>query len=146
MRPAAEVGEVSLRVEGDRTLGCVDELDLVRLLLLDEARAGFVRRDLLALPLPTLCELPADLLFDAREIGFGDRLRKLEVVVEAVLDRRAGRDLHARVETSHGFGAGVRGRMPEHGECVRIVLVARRQDLDRLAVGERQAQALPAPA
>src|SRR2546421_12678658 len=125
MRPAAEVGEVSLRVEGDRTLGCVDELDLVRLLLLDEARAGFVRRDLLALPLPTLCELPADLLFDAREIGFGDRLRKLEVVVEAVLDRRAHRDLHARVEKWHGLGGEGGGPMPEPRRGRPDVLVPR---------------------
>ncbi len=33
MRPAAEVGEVALRVERDVALGRVDELDLVRLTL-----------------------------------------------------------------------------------------------------------------
>src|SRR5918912_1303060 len=37
VRPAAEVGEVALRVEGDRVVGRVDELDLVRLALREEA-------------------------------------------------------------------------------------------------------------
>ena len=35
--------------------------------------------------------------------------------------------------------------MPEDGERVGIVLVARRQDLDRLPVGERRAQVLDGP-
>ena len=36
VRAAAEIGEVALRVEGDRALGGVDQLDLVRLVLLLE--------------------------------------------------------------------------------------------------------------
>ena len=35
--------------------------------------------------------------------------------------------------------------MPQHRERIRIGRVARRQDLDRLAVRERQAQVLDAP-
>ena len=42
VRAAAEVGEVALRVERDRPLGGVDELDLVRLVLLLEAPARLV--------------------------------------------------------------------------------------------------------
>src|SRR5262245_44330778 len=42
VRPAAEVGEVALRVEGDRAVGGVDELDLVALALLLEAAARVV--------------------------------------------------------------------------------------------------------
>ena len=39
VRPAAEVGEVALGVERDVALGALDELDLVRLVLLEEALA-----------------------------------------------------------------------------------------------------------
>src|SRR4029077_15390713 len=46
MRAAAEVGEVTLRVERDRPLGRVDELDLVRLVLPREPRARLVGGDL----------------------------------------------------------------------------------------------------
>ena len=74
-----------------------------------------------------------------------DRLGELEVVVEAVLDRRADRDLHAGVEPPHRLGEQVRGRVAEDVERVGVGLVARGQDLDRLAVGERRAQVAHAP-
>ena len=67
-----------------------------------------------------------------------DRLRELEVVVEAVLDRRADRDLHAGVEPAHRLGQEVRRRVAEHRERVGVVAVARREDLERRAVGERK--------
>ena len=104
VRAAAEVGEVALRVERDRALGGVDELDLVRLALGREALAGLVGRDLLALPGPALGELALHLGLDRLEVVVVDRRRELEVVVEAVLDRRPDRDLHAR------DGAGARPR------------------------------------
>ena len=50
VRPAAEVGEVALGVERDVALGGVDELDLVRLVLLEEALARLGAGDLLAAP------------------------------------------------------------------------------------------------
>src|SRR5207247_1059746 len=80
--------EVTLRVDGDRTLRRADELDLVRLALRFETLARLVGGDLLAAPFATLLELAADLLLDLRQVLFADRLRKFEVVVEAVLDRR----------------------------------------------------------
>ncbi len=104
MRAAAEVGELALRVERDVAFGRVDELDLVLLALGGEALAGLVARDLLAAPLATLGELAADLLLDPLEVGLVDRLRELEVVVEAVLDRRADGDLHAGIEPPHRLG------------------------------------------
>src|SRR4029078_10456381 len=64
VRAAAEVGEVALRVEGDRAVGGVDELDLVRLPLGLEPVAGLVARDLLARPLAALVELLPHLLLD----------------------------------------------------------------------------------
>src|SRR6266516_2530398 len=145
VRAAAEIREVALRVEGDRSFRRVDELDLVRLVLLEEALLRLCGGDLLTPPLASLGQLAVDLLLDPRQILLADRLRKLEVVVEAVLDRRADRDLHAGVEAPHSLGEQVRGRMAQHRERVGIVLVARRQDLDRLAVIERQPEILDAP-
>src|SRR5207342_78657 len=84
--PAAEVGEVALRVERDRSLGRVHEVDLVRLALALEARARLVARELRARPLAPVGELASYLLLDPLEVGLVDRLGKLEVVVEAVLD------------------------------------------------------------
>jgi hypothetical protein len=79
---------------------------------------------------------------DLLQILLADRLRKVEVVVEAVLDRRPNRELHARIELRHGLRQQVRGRVAEDGERIRVVLVADGQDLDRLAVAQRQAQIL----
>ena len=96
MRAAAEVGEVALRVERDVAFGRVDELDLVVLALVGEEALRLLGGDLLALPGAALLELALDLLLDLLERVLADRLRELEVVVEAVLDRRADRDLRPR--------------------------------------------------
>ncbi len=120
VRAAAEVGEVALRVEGDRPVGGVDELDLVRLALGLEPGARLVGRYLLARPRAALGELAAELLLDPLERLLADRLGELEVVVEAVVDRRPDRDLHARVEPPDGLGKQVRGRVAEDGERVRV--------------------------
>src|SRR3954447_12019767 len=101
---AAEVGEVALRVEGDGSLCGADELDLVGLVLRLEPLARFLGGHLLARPLPALVELAPDLLLDSGQVLVADRLRELEVVVEAVLDRRTDRDLDARVEAADRLG------------------------------------------
>ena len=93
MRPAAEVGELTLRVQRDVPLGRVDELDLVRLALGLEALLRLVAGDLLTRPRASLLQLLVELGLDLLQVGLVDRLGELEVVVEAVLDRRADRDL-----------------------------------------------------
>ena len=69
----AEVGEVALRVERDRPVGRVDELDLVGLPLLGE-RCGLLGVDLLARPLAALRELQLDLGLDLLQVLLADRL------------------------------------------------------------------------
>ena len=59
VRPAAEVGEVALRVEGDVAVGGVDELDLVRLVLGLETASRLLARDLLARSTRALRRAPA---------------------------------------------------------------------------------------
>ena len=140
VRAAAEIREVPLRVERDRAVGLLRELDLVRLVLGLEARDRVQERGLLARPRAALRDLTPDLLLDRGEVVLGDRLGELEVVVEAVGDRRPDRDLHARVEAEDGLGEQVRARVPEHRQRVLVLRVARREDLDALAVREREPQ------
>ena len=137
VRAAAEIGEVALRVQRDRALGGVDELDLVLLAFGREPLARLVGRDLVAVPGAAFGQLALHLGLDRLEVGVVDRSRELEVVVEAVLDRRPDRDLDARVEAAHGLGEQVRRRVAEHRERVRVLRVARRQDLERRAVRQR---------
>src|SRR5207244_3744503 len=85
MRPSAEIGEIALRVEGDRAVCGVDELDLVVLALLGEVALRLLGGDLLPVPGAAFRELAPDLLFDLLERLLADRLGELEVVVEAVL-------------------------------------------------------------
>ena len=61
-----------------------------------------------------------------------------------MLDRRPDRDLHARVEAPDGLGEQVRARVAQHVERVRVVGVARGQELDRLAVLRAAAAVLDA--
>ncbi len=103
------------------------------------------RRALAPLPAPALLQLAPNLGLDLLEILLADRLRKLEVVVEAVLDRRPDRDLDPGVEAAYGLGEQVRRRMAQNRERVRVLAVARRQELDPRTLGERQAQVLDAP-
>ena len=105
-----------------------------------EALARVVARDLLALPDAALLDLPLDLVLEPLEVGLGDGLGELEVVVEAVLDRRADRDLRPREKPARGLGEEVRGRVAQDVEGVGVVLVPRGQDLDPLAVGDGQPQ------
>ena len=142
MRAAAEVGEVALRVERDGTVRRIHELELVRLPLGREPGARLVGRDLLALPGAPLGELALHLGLDRLEVGVVDRGREVEVVVEAVLDRRPDRDLDARMQPAHRLGEKMGCRVAEHRERIGIVRVARRQDLERRAVGKREPQVL----
>ena len=143
MRPTAEVGELALRVEGDGSFRGVDKLDLVLLALLEEAPFGVIRRDLLSRPLAALLELPENLLLDLRQILFADRLGELEVIVEAVLDRRADGDLHSRID----------GGQPRPGDGPRSVAGRKARQghpchawsgLDPLPVLEREPEILDA--
>ena len=142
VRSTAEVSEVALGIERDLPVGGVDELDLVRLALLLEARLRLVARNLLARPFAPFLQLAVQLGLDPLELLLVQGLREVEVVVEPVLDRGPDGDLHAGVQATHCLGQQMRGRMPKHVERVRVARVARREDLDRLSVFERLPQVL----
>ena len=114
MRAAAEVRERTVRIEGDGTvLEVRDELDLVLVALFGESLEGFGLGDLAADELLLVAGELLHLLFDSREIGFGDGRRGIDVVVESVLDGGADAELDARVEVLEGLGQQVRRRVPE---------------------------------
>ena len=117
MRPAAEIREVALPIEGDRTVRGVNQLGLVHLAVGFEQLPSFVRTDLPSLPLAALGDLTAHLVLEPGEIVLADRLGKLEVVVEAVIDRRADRHLGAGEQTT--------GRLGEQ-MCCRVTKDAQR--------------------
>src|SRR5216110_2208081 len=106
-----------LSVERDVALRGVNELELVR--VVREQLPRLVARDLAALPAAAFLQLAPDLLLDPLEILLPDRLGEVEVVVEAVLDRRPDRQLDSRVETTDRLCQEVRRGMPEDGQRVR---------------------------
>ena len=71
-----------------------------------------------------------------------DRLRQLEVVIEAVPDRRADGDLHPRIEAANRLRQQVRRRVSQDIERIRVVAVTGGEDLDLSAVRERQPEIL----
>src|ERR1700726_3466154 len=106
MRAAAEIEPVALEVDLDRLVAGngIDQLDLEVLALVAEyllgllavpnlLGEGFVARDDLA-----------HLLLDGGKILRRERLVAEEVVIEAILDDGADRDLRARPQRLHGFG------------------------------------------
>ena len=148
VRPAAEVGERAVPVERDRVHGLVadevlDQLHLVVLALAAEALDRLGRRQLGALERLVGLHVLAHALLDALEVVLGDAHARgeLEVVVEAVLDRRADRDLDAWVELRDSRGEHVRGVVADEPERPLTVLRGLgRDDLDAGAVGQRRGE------
>src|SRR5207237_2864688 len=106
---AAEVDERPVAVEGDRLDALVadevlDQLDLVRLVLLEEPLERLGGRYVGALEALVGLDVLAHAGLDALEVALADghALRELEVVVEAVVDRRPNRDLRAGLTLRDG--------------------------------------------
>jgi hypothetical protein len=146
VRPAAQVGERAVGVQRDGlqrppiaagTDEVVYQLDLVVLTFGGEPRARLARRQLAALERLGLLDVRAHAFFDLREVGLGDAhaVGELKVVVEAVGDRRANRDLHALVELEHGLGEHVRGVVTDQLERLLSVLLG--DDRQRGTIGQR---------
>ncbi len=111
---AAEVRERAVGVERDgAVLQVGDQLHLVLVALGGEGlqRLGF--RHLAADELLLVARELLHLLFDGRQVGLGDRRRRIDIVVEAVLDGGADAELDARVERLERFGQQVRRGVPE---------------------------------
>ena len=81
-------------------------------------------------------------LLDRLEVLRGERGLDVEVVVEAVGDRRADAEPRLRVDLLHGLREHVRRRVPQHGQAVGLV---DRHRLDDVAVGQRGARSRSSP-
>ena len=141
VRAAAEVGERAVGVERDRVDPVVpdevlDQLDLVVLVLALEALERLLGRDVLTLEVLVGRDVLGHPGLDGREVGVGDRdaVRELEVVVEAVVDRRADGDLHAGIEVHHRGGEHVRRVVADQRQRVRRAVG---DDLHLRLVGQR---------
>ncbi len=137
VRSTAEVGErpVAVQAHGLDALGAnevLDELDLVGLVLGAEALDRLLDRHVLALERLRRGDVLAHPRLDALEVGVTDSnaVGEVEVVVEALLDRRPDRDLHAGIELEHGGGEHV-GRVVAD-EVERVLPAAGGDDLERL--------------
>src|SRR5450759_1683889 len=156
VRAAAEVDEVALGVDADRrdpaalSLGggdqILDELDLEGLVRARAGRTGCARRpedgqrlgarQLGARHRQVLAHDPGHLLLDAPEVGVGDGLGELEVVVEAILDGRADGVLGAGDQAQDGLRHDVRRGVPQHVDGVGVVALER-DDVDAVASVQR---------
>ncbi len=128
VRAAAQVDERALAVERRRrhrrpvALGgrgeVVDDLDLERLVPLDEERAGVGRRELAELERVVGGDALAHPRLDRRQVVGRERARQQEVVVEAVGDDRADPELRAGKQVEDRLGQHVRRRVPHRPELV----------------------------
>ena len=112
VRTFAEVDPVAVAVQRE-DLGALaddvlDDLDLELLTLGGEQLDRLLRRDLGALEAQVRRDDRVGLGLDAGELVLRERLAAIEVVVEAVLDRRTDRDLGPREQPLHGIGDDVR--------------------------------------
>src|SRR5499425_378129 len=120
VRPAAEIDEVPLLVQGDGgRIDAADDLHLERLAALLEEADGLLARQLRALEgrvgLGELTHARLDSLEVLRREGRGLG----EVVVEAVLDGRANGDLDLGEELLHRLRHQVGGGVAERGQRLR---------------------------
>jgi len=88
VRPAAEVGEIALLIEGDRGFEFLDVLHLVVVVFKDVQ--GFLHRDFAALKGDVVLAEFLHLSFDGGKIRFGDDfIAEIDIVIEAFFDRRS---------------------------------------------------------
>ena len=144
MGAAAEVLEGAVAVERDGLDAFVgdqvfDQLDLVALVLGLEDLDRLGDRDVAARELLLGGDVGAHRLLDRLQVGLGDLDlgRELEVVVEAVLDRRADRHLGPGVELLHRLGHHVGGVVADQVERLGVAVG---EDPDLGAVGERRGE------
>ena len=147
MRPAAQVFECAFAVQRNVFTGGNARNDLGLVVLADvlEMRHGLVARQHAALDLLVLLRELAHLGFDRHQVLGREGPLVGEVVVEAVLDHRADRDLRVGKEILHRIGEQMRRRMANDLESgcvlfgddrerrVAIDAKARVDHLDRVA-------------
>ena len=123
MRAAAEVEPLALMVDFEVLIGRdhVDELDLEGLALVGEPGLGLIAVPQLLGERSVLGDDLAHALFDRGKVVRGERLGAGKVVVEAVFDHRADRDLGAGPQPLHRLGEHVRRVVADQFERARVL-------------------------
>ena len=138
VRPAAEVGEAALAVDRDgRVVDRLDQLDLVDLALVAEGAQRLVAGHLAAHERRVGLDDLGHALLDALEVLGREGLLDVEVVVEALLDRGADRELGAREEVGDRLGQDVGARVAED---VAPLGAVEAHALDAAVGGQRRGQ------
>ena len=114
MRTGTEVCELALGVERNVRVNrqIVDQLDLVRLVLFFHILDGFLARQLKALELELFLADLAHLGFQLFHDLGREGKRRVEVIIEAVVDRRADGQLDLRMQPLDGLRQNVRTGVP----------------------------------
>ena len=115
----AEVDEIALAVQAHGRVGDpLDDLDLVRLAALAKEADRVGLGQILALDRLRGAGQLAHRRLDLLEIVRGEGAVELEIVIEAVLDRRADRQLRAGEQPFDRLSHQVRGAMADRGKLV----------------------------
>ena len=125
MRPTAQIDELALAIEAEgRVLlqVVVDVFDLELLLHVLHERPAFGNGTLEAFEWFRVFDDLPHLLLDAREVFFANRSRRMDVVIEAVFERRAERELHAGKQPADGAGHDMRAAVAEDIERLGVFL------------------------
>jgi hypothetical protein len=127
VRPAAEIHEAVVLVDRDLVFAhlFVELLDLihfVRLLALAEELERLGHAHVAMLERHVGLRHLAHLLLDLREVVGLERARQLEVVIEAVGDRRAEPELRVGDQLEDGPGHDMRGRVTKRVELLVTVV------------------------
>ena len=151
MGACAEVCELALRIEGDHLVlwQILNQLHLIVFTLLTEECNRLCTGNLAADKRQILLDDLLHFLFDITKIGIRQLVLHVEIVVEAVLDRRSDRELHValRIQALHRLRHDVRRRMAQSVAAAliikgqhaqRSILRDRRRQIDNLAVEARR--------
>ncbi len=123
VRPAAQIGEIALGIEGDLpVLQAVDQLQFVLVAFLGEVLDGVGLAHFLAVERELLGGEFLELGLDGGEITLANApFTEVHVVVEPVLDGRADAEFGPRIERLQGFRHHVGGGMPHRSLAFQIV-------------------------
>ena len=125
VRSATEVDEFPLAVEAEGRIlpqVLVDVFHLVVLAQVLDQGPARVGRFLEALERLAFLDDSPHFLLDARQILFADGRRRVDVVVETVLQGRSEGELSAREQPHDGPGHDVSGAVAQHFESLRVLI------------------------
>ena len=114
VRPAAQVGKITVRVEADRTV--LEGADQFHFIFVALFRVSVECLGLRHFTAGNGLLTPGELfhfLLDLGQVRLGNGHRRIDVVIEPVLDAGADAELDARIERLERLGQQVRRRMPE---------------------------------